>query len=273
MSAHQGHGPQDHSGHSHEHGTADHSEASHHDAHSDQAQHVTQAEHSEHSQQAHGENAAHGEHKAHSEHADHGADHVGQFKRLFWIMLVLAIPVVGLNEMFADVVGYSLPDLGWTQWVSPLLGTVIYFWGGRPFLTGAVSEIRARKPGMMLLIGLAITVAFLASWGATLGLLSHALEFWWELALLIVIMLLGHWLEMRSLARTTSALDRWQPCFRTRPRRSRAMTSSRLPPRPRGRRRRDRPAGSTVPADGRIVDGSASMDRVDGHRRIRDRPP
>src|SRR5699024_12297780 len=60
---------------------------------------------------------------------------------------------------------------------------------------------------MMLLIGLAITVAFLASWGATLGILDHELHFWWELALLVVIMLLGHWIEMRSLAQTTSALD------------------------------------------------------------------
>ena len=94
-----------------------------------------------------------------------------------------------------------------SRWIAPLFGTVMYVWGGRPFLTGAVSEIRSRQPGMMLLIGLAITVAFIASWGATLGILDHQLEFWWELALLIVIMLLGHWVEMRSLAQTTSALD------------------------------------------------------------------
>ena len=67
----------------------------------------------------------------------------------------------------------------------------MYLWGGRPFLTGAVSEIRSRTPGMMLLIGLAITVAFVSSWGASLGVLPHNLDFWWELALLIVIMLLG----------------------------------------------------------------------------------
>ena len=91
--------------------------------------------------------------------------------------------------------------------VGPALGTVMYAWGGWPFLSGAVSELRSRTPGMMLLIGLAITVAFFASWGATVGILDHALEFWWELALLIVVMLLGHWIEMRSLAQTTSALD------------------------------------------------------------------
>ena len=109
--------------------------------------------------------------------------------------------------MFSMLLGYSLPDAALVGWISPVLGTVMYVWGGAPFLTGAVSELRARKPGMMLLIGLAITVAFVASWGASLGLLDHELDFWWELALLIVIMLLGHWIEMRSLAQTTSALD------------------------------------------------------------------
>src|SRR5690606_2213423 len=104
-------------------------------------------------------------------------------------------------------VGYRVPDLPGLAWVPPALGTVLYVWFGRPFLTGAVSEVQARRPGMMLLVALALTVAFAASWGATLGLLAHHLDFWWELALLVVIMLLGHWIEMRSLVRTTSALD------------------------------------------------------------------
>jgi Cu2+-exporting ATPase len=99
-------------------------------------------------------------------------------------MLALAVPVVGFNEMFAHLLGYHLPDAEWVWWVSPVLGTVIYAWGGWPFLTGALSEVRSRKPGMMLLIGLAITVAFVASWGATLHLIDHELNFWWELALL-----------------------------------------------------------------------------------------
>ena len=150
--------------------------------------------------------AAHG--GGHPSHSGHGhGDHVARFRQLFWVMLLLAVPVVALSPMFAMLLGYSVPVDGWLRWVPPLLGTVLYAWGGSPFLTGAVAELRARRPGMMLLIGLAITVAFAASWGATLGLLDHTLEFWWELALLIVIMLLGHWLEMRSLARTTSALD------------------------------------------------------------------
>ncbi|MEV0708227.1 copper-translocating P-type ATPase [Nocardia aurea] len=127
------------------------------------------------------------------------------FRRLFWVMLALAVPVVGASMMFGDLLGYTVPDA--LSWVSPLGGTIMFFWGGRPFLTGAVTEIRARRPGMMLLIALAITVAFVASWGATLGLLAHDLDFWWELALLIVIMLLGHWIEMRSLGRASSALE------------------------------------------------------------------
>ncbi|XNZ00738.1 heavy metal translocating P-type ATPase [Micrococcus luteus] len=176
-------------------------------------------------------------------------------------MLVLAIPVVGFNEMFADLLGYQLPDAGWVWWVSPVLGTVMYLWGGRPFLTGALSEIRARHPGMMLLIGLAITVAFIASWGASLGLLDHQLNFWWELALLVVIMLLGHWIEMRSLAQTTSALDSLAALLPDEAEKVDGDDVVKVAPadlavgdivivRP----------GASVPADGRITDGSASMD-------------
>ena len=112
-----------------------------------------------------------------------------------------------LIPVLEDILGYPVPGVPGVRWVSPVLGTVMYAWGGRPFLAGAVSEVRSRKPGMMLLIALAITVAFVSSWGAALGLLHHELDFWWELALLIVIMLLGHWIEMRSLAQATSALD------------------------------------------------------------------
>src|SRR5699024_685903 len=138
--------------------------------------------------QHHAGHEAHGGHAGHG-HGDHGG-HVGQLRRLFWIMLVLGIPVVAFNSMFGDLMGYYLPNATCLCWVSPFLGTIIEFWAGQPFLTWAVAESRARQPGMMLLIGLASTVAFLASWGATLGILDHELNFWWELALLVVIMLL-----------------------------------------------------------------------------------
>ncbi len=193
-------------------------------------------------------------------HGGHG-DHVAQFRKLFWINLIIAIPVVLFSAMFAMLVGYDIPDFPLAQWIAPLLGTVMYAVGGRPFLAGAVSEIRSRKPGMMLLIGLAITVAFLASWGASLGLLHHELEFWWELALLIVIMLLGHWVEMRSLAQTTSALDSLAALLPDEAEKvdgDRTVTVS-----PADLRVGDlvviRPGGS-VPADGVIVDGRADMD-------------
>ena len=139
-------------------------------------------------------------------HGDHG-DHVARFRRLFWLMLVFTLPVVVFSPTFAMLLGYELPDLPGIQWVSPVLGTVMYVWGGYLFLSGAATELRARKPGMMLLIGLAITVAFVSSWGASLGILASELDFWWELALLITIMLLGHWIEMRSLAQTSTALE------------------------------------------------------------------
>ncbi len=148
----------------------------------------------------------HGMAGGHGGHGGHG-DHAAQFRRLFWVMVVLAVPVIAASDMFAMILGYSLPEYSWIGWVSPVLGTVMFVWGGSPFLTGALGEIRSRAPGMMLLIALAITVAFVSSLGASVGLLDHQLDFWWELALLIVIMLLGHWIEMRSLAQTTSALD------------------------------------------------------------------
>ncbi|MCT2262831.1 heavy metal translocating P-type ATPase [Brachybacterium muris] len=196
----------------------------------------------------------------HGGHAGHG-DHVGMFRRLFWIMLVLAIPTVLLNGMFADLLGYALPDAAWVPWVSPVLGTVMYLWGGRPFLTGAIEEIRDRRPGMMLLIGMAITVAFVSSLGASLGLLSHELDFWWELALLIVIMLLGHWLEMRSLAQTSSALDSLAALLPDQAEKIEGEDIVAVSPaelqlgdvvivRPGGR----------VPADGEVIDGGADVD-------------
>ncbi len=199
------------------------------------------------------------EHAGHAEHSGHG-DHVQRFRRLFWVMLVLAVPVVALSPMFAMLLGYEAPT-GALAWVPPVLGTVLYAWGGSPFLTGAVSELRARRPGMMLLIGLAITVAFLASWGATLGLLSHTLEFWWELALLIVIMLLGHWLEMRSLARTTSALDSLAALLPDTAEVIRGDVVEKVAPADLavGDVVLVRPGGS-IPADGRIVDGEAELD-------------
>ncbi|MGE5697126.1 MAG: heavy metal translocating P-type ATPase [Candidatus Sericytochromatia bacterium] len=211
-------------------------------------------------------------------HGGHGghADHVAQYRRLFWAMLVLAIPTVAASGMFSMIVGYTLPDIPGLRWVSPVLGTVIFVWGGRPFLTGAVSEIRSRAPGMMLLIGLAITVAFLSSMGSSLGLLGHELDFWWELSLLIVIMLFGHWIEMRSLAQTSSALDSLAALLPDEAERVDGDSVVRVAPSE--LRVGDvvvvRPGGS-IPADGEIVEGVAAMNEsmVTGESRPMSRGP
>ena len=180
-------------------------------------------------------------------------------------MLVLSVPTVVLSGMFAMILGYSVPEFPGAQWVSPVLGTVMYAWGGRPFLTGAVAEIRSRAPGMMLLIALAITVAFVSSWGAALGLLHHELDFWWELALLIVIMLLGHWIEMRSLAQTATALDSLAALLPDEAERADSGPDGEVlvTVSPADLELGDvvvvRP-GASVPADGRIVSGGADVD-------------
>src|SRR5690348_8447677 len=112
-----------------------------------------------------------------NEHAGHG-DHAAQFRDRFWWSLILSVPVVAFSSMFADLVGYTRP--AGTGWVSPLFGTIVFVYGGTPFLSGAIAELRARRPGMMLLIGLAITVAYVASL-ATSFHLGVDLDFWWEL--------------------------------------------------------------------------------------------
>jgi Cu2+-exporting ATPase len=247
-----------HAGHgAHESHAGDNGHESHagHDAH---AGHEAHAGHD-----AHAGHEAHGGHAGHHGHGGHGGhgDHVAQFRRLFWIMLAIAVPVVLANTMFASLVGYTLPENPVVAWISPVLGTVMFFWGGIPFLQGGWSEIRSRQPGMMLLIALAITVAFVSSWGATLGILSHELDFWWELALLIVIMLLGHWIEMGSLAQSASALDSLASLLPDTAERVTEDGVETVSP-------AELEAGDTVvirpggrvPADGRIVQGSASFD-------------
>lgn len=230
--------------HSNKHDEADSHPASHTENHEYHAHHADHAVHAGH---------AHGSH-------DH-SDHVEQYRKLFWLNLLLAIPVVAFNPMFAHLIGYTLPDSGWAKLISPILGTVIYILGGRPFLTGAVDEIKNRKPGMMLLIGLAITVAFLASAGSALGILPPELNYWWELALLVVIMLLGHWVEMRSLARTSSALDELAALLPDEAELAEGDEIRTVHPselqigdivivRP----------GGTIPADGEITEGAAGID-------------
>jgi Cu2+-exporting ATPase len=142
----------------------------------------------------------HGPHAGHDQHAGHDPE---SFRRRFWLSLLLTVPVVVTSDMVMEWLGYELdfPGMGL---VGPVLGSVVFFWGGQPFLAGGVAELRARRPGMMLLISMAIVVAYGASIVSTVGWLD--LEFWWELAALVTIMLLGHWQEMKAIGQARGAL-------------------------------------------------------------------
>jgi len=165
-------------------------------------------EHSEHRghashtpQMDHGEHPIHDPHAGHDEHAGHDPE---MFRRLLWFSLVLTVPILLFSEMVQMWFGFSMPSFTGDRFVAPILGTILFVYGGSVFLEGGWREIQDRAPGMMLLISLAISVAWLASLATTAGWLD--LDFWWELALLIDVMLLGHWMEMRAIGRAQGAL-------------------------------------------------------------------
>ncbi|HET9442347.1 MAG TPA: copper-translocating P-type ATPase [Acidimicrobiales bacterium] len=194
-------------------------------------------------------------------HGGHGGqgDHAGVFRRRFWWSLLLTLPVVATSHMVMGWLRYDL-DFPGMSWVGPVLGTVIYLWAGWPFLAGGWSELRGRKPGMMLLISMAITVAYAASLATSLGWFD--LEFWWELAALITIMLLGHWQEMKALGQASSALQALAELLPDGAERIgpdgevEAVTLDALRPGDLVLVR----SGSRVPADGGIVEGEAEID-------------
>jgi P-type Cu2+ transporter len=204
------------------------------------------------------EEAQHDEHP--NGHGNHAGHHAEEFRHLFWRNLVLAIPVVVFSQMFSDLLGYGLPS--GTAWISPVFGIVVFLYGGRPFLTGGYHELRARQPGMMTLIGFAITVAFGASLATSLGIGNLDLDFWWELALLIVIMLLGHWQEMKAVGQAQGALAALAELLPDEA--DRVGPDGGIETVPLGQLRVGdvvlvRPGGR-VPADGEIVEGEAEFD-------------
>ncbi len=144
---------------------------------------------------------AHAGRQGHDKHEGHS---VTMFRDRFRLSLAMTLPVIFFSEMIQAWFGYTAPSFPGSDWVAPVLGTAIFVYGGKPFLVGAVREARDRQPGMMLLIGMAISVAFLASLATTFGWFD--LEFWWELAALVTIMLLGHWMEMRAIGQARGAL-------------------------------------------------------------------
>lgn len=213
-----------------------------------------------HDSHDHHDHDSHSEHAGHGGHAGHG-DHAAMFKSKFWLSLALSIPVVFFSPMFADLLGYMPPEFPGADWIAPILGTVIYLYGGMPFLTGGWSELKSRQPGMMLLIAMAITVAFVASWITSLGIGGFMLDFWWELALLVVIMLLGHWMEMRALGAASGALDALAELL---PDEADKVTKDGTVTVPISELVAGDivlvRSGARVPADGSIVDGAAEFD-------------
>ena len=144
------------------------------------------------------------EHESHTAHADH-TGHEQMFRRRFWICLALSVPVLAFSPMIQELLGFRLAAFAGQDWVPFAFSLAIFAYGGVPFLRMAVPEIRSREPGMMTLISLAISVAFIYSLAAQVWELGEG--FFWELVTLIDIMLLGHWLEMRSIRQASGALN------------------------------------------------------------------
>ncbi len=214
--------------------------------------HATHAQH--HNPSAIAAGSAHG--AGHDRHEGHS---VAMFRDKFWLSLALTVPTVLLSPEVAGWIGYSVPSLPWIEYYPAILGTAIFLYGGVVFIRGAWGELADRKPGMMTLISLAIIVAFGTSWASTLGLFE--VEIWWELATLITIMLLGHWLEMRSIAQARGALSALAALLPDTAERVTADGTEEVPisalqvseivlVRP----------GARVPVDGDIVDGNADLD-------------
>jgi Cu2+-exporting ATPase len=204
----------------------------------------------------HGGDDASGHGAGHDRHEGHS---VAMFRDKFWLSLALTIPVVILSPDIQHWFGYSLPTFPGEQYAPAILGTIIFLYGGLVFIRGAQGELADRKPGMMTLISLAIIVAFVTSWAGTLGLFE--VEIWWELATLIAIMLLGHWLEMRSIAQARGALSALAELL---PDTAERVAAGGIEEVPIGDLRIGdivlvRP-GTRVPADGNVAEGAADVD-------------
>ncbi len=198
-----------------------------------------------------------------SAHAGHG-DMVADFRRRFWVCLVLTVPVLVLSPMVRDFTGQGMtPLFAGEEWVALALSSIIYFWGGWPFLKGALPEIRSGRPGMMTLVALAISTAYFYSAAVTLGLPGGE-PFYWELATLVTIMLLGHWLEMRSVLGASRALEelvRLLPDTALRVTADGGTEDVPVAALIAGDRVVIRP-GAKVPVDGKIIEGTSSFNEA-----------
>jgi Cu2+-exporting ATPase len=257
----------DHSSMGHE----QHSNHEHHHTHDSTSQHHNHTTHHHDTEKAPADASIHGGHNGHGgseEHAEHSkahADHSGHeqlFRRKFWVSLILSIPVLIFSEGLATLLGFAPPSFPGSQSIAPVFSVVIFIYGGLPFLQMAIPELRNRQPGMMTLISLAISVAFIYS-VATL-FLPGQMDFFWELVTLIDIMLLGHWIEMRSVRQASGALDSLAKLMPDTAERlnengetetvpvSELHTGDRILVRP----------GASIPADGEVIEGESDVNEA-----------
>ncbi len=243
----------DHGHDGHQTGHASHGEMSHGEMSHGEMSHGEMS----HGEMSHGE-MSHGE-MSHGEMRQHAGHSVAMFRDRFWLSVLLTIPILIWSEMIQEWLGYTAPEFPLSDRIPAILGTVVFVYGGLPFLRGGWAELRGRQPGMMLLISLAIVVAFVSSIASELDALD--LEFWWELALLIDVMLLGHWQEMQALGRASGALEALAALLPDEAEvlhegHAQAVALAEVRP---GDLVLVRPGGR-VPADGLIEEGSAEFD-------------
>ena len=232
-------------GSSHAHHGAHGAHHGHGDAHGNRPAHAT----------VHGGRGEHSGHEGHDKHAGHSVE---LFRRKFWLTLALTIPTVLWGHMLMSLTGWHAPAFPGSQWIAPVFGTAVFLYGGIVFLQGALQELKDRLPGMMTLISLAITVAFVFSVAVTLGF--PGMPLWEELATLVTIMVLGHWVEMRSITQAQGALKELAKLL---PNTAVRLVGDEMQEVPIDQLRDGdlvlvRP-GAGVPADGTVVSGESSV--------------
>lgn len=217
-----------------------------------------------HNKTSHGEN---NDHQGQQDHQNHGSQQGGgpshhemMFRQKFWISLALSIPVLVFSPTVQGWLGYSIPTFPLSQWIVPVFSIIVFIIGGLPFFNMSRGELKDKKPGMMTLISLALAVAFLYSVASTIFNLGDS--FYWELVTLIDVMLLGHWIEMRSVRQASGALDELTKLLPDTAERvnadgsietvkvSELQTEDVVLIRP----------GASAPADGEVIEGQSSMD-------------
>jgi Cu2+-exporting ATPase len=220
-----------------------------------QAEDTVTSQHEEHRERGHGAHSGHEPHLAHT-------GHEALFRRRFWVSLLLSIPVLLYSDMLQAWLHFSMPLFPGSTWVAPLFAVIVFGYGGVPFLQLAVPELRRRQPGMMTLISLAISVAL--AYSLITLILPGIMSFFWELVTLVDIMLLGHWIEMRSVRQASGALDelaKLMPdtaeCIRPDGRTEAVQVSLLLT----GDRLLVRP-GTSIPADGKVLEGASDVNEA-----------